>query len=245
MADSCPTLLESSQCSPLRMREASVTKAQPDLFPSDALPSPISDAASNIARHGGIAPSRFDRLANDEYFTLDAPWIIPALLSKVPIEGPILEPAAGLGHMVVELRQHGLDVVASDLHAYQDPLVPDIAIGDLRAIDSLRGFKFVITNLPYREQDELAAHLVKLGARDRCGVALLTRAEWIVARARRKLVHEHPNFAGVVQLTSRPRWTETHIASPRHNFLWCVWEADPPSVDPWIRFADRKDIPSQ
>jgi hypothetical protein len=206
---------------------------------------PISDAASDIARRGGIAPSRFDRLANDNYFTLDAPWLTPALLSRVAIEGPVLEPAAGVGHMVVELRRHGLEVVAGDLHAYEDPLVLDIAVCDLRQIDSLFDFKWLVTNLPYREQDEFSAHLVKLGVRDGCSVALLTRAEWIVARARRKLVHEHPNFAGVVHLTSRPKWTETHIASPRHNFLWCVWEADPPGVDPWIRFADRKGAPSR
>jgi hypothetical protein len=241
MADSCPMLRESSQCSPRRMREASVTRAQPDLFQTDALPSPISDAASNIARHGGIAPSRFDRLANDNYFTLDAPWLIPALLSRVPIEGPILEPAAGVGHMVIELRRHGLDVVASDLHAYEDPLVPDIAIRDLRQLTSLRGFKWVITNLPYRQQDTLGAHLVELGVRDGCSVALLTRAEWITARARDGLIHSNPNFAGVVHLTSRPRWSEIRVGSPRHNFIWAVWSADPrsPGADGWVRFADR------
>ena len=95
----------------------------------------ISDAASNIARHGGIAPSRFDRLANDNYFTIDASWIIPALLSRVQIEGPILEPAAGVGHMVVELRQRGLDVVASDLYVHEDPLISDITIRDLRMVE--------------------------------------------------------------------------------------------------------------
>jgi hypothetical protein len=218
-----------------------MTGAQPDLFQTHALPSPISDAASNIARHGGIAPTRFDRLPNDNYFTIDAPWIVPALLAKVPIEGPILEPAAGVGHMVIELRRHGLDVVASDLYAHEDPLIPDIAIRDLRKVDSLLGFKWAITNLPYREQDGFAAHLVKLGARDGCSVALLTRAEWIAARARRELVHEHPHFAGVVHLTSRPVWSETHIASPRHNFIWAVWSADPrpAGADGWVRFADR------
>jgi hypothetical protein len=210
---------------------------------TDALPSSISDAASNIARHGGIAPSRFDRLANDNYFTLDAPWLIPALLSKVPIEGRILEPAAGVGHMVLELRRHGLDVVATDLHAYEHPLVPDIAIRDLRRLTSLRGFTWVITNLPYRQQDALGARLVELAVRDRCSVALLTRAEWITARARRGLIHTHPNFAGVVHLTSRPRWSELRVASPRHNFIWAVWSADPRplGVDVWTRFADRKE----
>jgi hypothetical protein len=207
------------------------------------LPLPVSDAASNIARHGGIAPSRFSRLDNDNYFTIDSPWIIPALMSKVPIAGSVLEPAAGLGHMVIELRRgHGLAVSASDLHAYPDPLIPDIEIRDLRSIDTLSGFNWAITNLPYRDQDVLAAHLVELGAHDGCKVALLTRAEWIVTGARRQLVHHHPNFAGVVHLTSRPRWTETLLASPRHNFIWAVWSAEPrrPGVDAWAQFADRR-----
>jgi hypothetical protein len=82
-------------------------------------------------------------------------------MSKVPIAGSVLEPAAGLGHMVIELRRgHGLAVTASDLRAYPDPLIPDIAIRDLRSIDTLSGF----TNLSYRDQDVLAAHLVELGA---------------------------------------------------------------------------------
>ena len=145
---------------------------------------PVSKKASAIARHGGIAPTRWNRAANDAYFTIDAPWIIPALLSKVKIVVPVLEPAAGVGHLVRELRRgYGLEVIANDLYAYEEPLVPDIGVRDIQTIDSLQGFKFVITNLPYRDQDKLGAHLVALGARDGCGVALLTRAEWIVAQA--------------------------------------------------------------
>ena len=61
---------------------------------------------------------------------------------KVKIVGPVLEPAAGVGHMVRELRRgHGLEVIASDLCAYEGPLVPDIEIQDIRAIDSLQGFE--------------------------------------------------------------------------------------------------------
>jgi hypothetical protein len=202
----------------------------------------ISAAASNIARHGGIAPTRWSRLSNDSYFTIDAPWIIPALLSKVKIVGPVLEPAAGVGHMVRELRRgHGLEVIASELHAYEEPLVPDIEIQDIRAIDTLQGFRFVVTNLPYQDQDELGAHLVALGARDGCSTALLTRAEWIVAGKRRSLVHEHPNFAGVVHLTSRPRWSEINLASPRHYFIWAIWSATPRprGALPWVQFAGK------
>ncbi len=188
----------------------------------------ISDAARSVAQHGGIAPTRWDRLSNDCYFTIEASWLIPALLSKVRIVGPVLEPAAGVGHLVRELRRgHGLEVIASDLRAYEEPLVPDIELQDIRAIDSLKGFKWVITNLPHREQDYLAAGLVAIGVQDGCSIALLTRAEWIVAGKRRSLVHEHPHFAGVVHLTSRPRWSEINIASPRHNFIWAIWNAAP------------------
>jgi hypothetical protein len=146
----------------------------------------------------------------------------PGAASKIKIVGPVLEPAAGVGHLVRELRRgHGLEVIASDLHAYEGALIPDIEIQDIRAIDSLRGFQWAISNLPYREQDALAAHPVALGARDGCSVALLTRAEWIVARRRRNLVHEHPNFAGILFLTSRPRWSEINLALPRLAIIFC------------------------
>ena len=231
-------------------------------FDDTLAPAPISDAARAIAQRGGIPPTRWNRLENDQYFTIESAWIIPALLSKVKVVGPVLEPAAGVGHMVRELRKgHGLEVIANDLHAYEDPLVPDIGIQDIRAIDSLKGFKWAITNLPYDQQTELGAHLVALGARDGCAIALLTRAEWFLAGKRRQLVHEHPNFAGVVHLTARPRWFEKRprrkkgeaagigdnqpadeeSKSPRFYFSWLIWSAAPrpAGADPRIRFASR------
>jgi hypothetical protein len=149
--------------------------------------------------HADIAPSQFERIENDGYLTIDAHWLIPALLRSVPIEGRVLEPAAGRGHLSLELRRAGLDVTSFDLHRYANPLVHDIGTGDIRRLTTLEGFAWVITNLPYGELKELATHLIGLGVRDRCGVALLVRAEWIVPKARRKLVHEHPHFAGGAQ----------------------------------------------
>jgi hypothetical protein len=191
--------------------------------------------------HADIAPSQFERIENDGYLTIDAYWIIPALLRSVPIEGRVLEPAAGRGHLSLELRRAGLDVVSFDLYRYADPLVHDIGIGDIRGLTTLEGLAWVVTNLPYMDLEELATHLISLGVRDRCGVALLVRAEWIVPKARRRLVHEHPHFAGAVMLTARPRWVELaqDSASPRHNFAWVVWSAAPRIGAPWLRFAGR------
>jgi hypothetical protein len=45
--------------------------------------------------HADIAPSHFKRIEGDSYLTIDAPWIVPALLRSVPIKGRVLEPAAG------------------------------------------------------------------------------------------------------------------------------------------------------
>ena len=143
--------------------------------------------------HADIAPSRHERIEYDGYLTIDAPWIVPALLDGVPaIAGRILEPAAGRGHLSLELRRTGLEVVSFDLRRYVNPLIDDIGIGDIRELTSLEGFDFVVTNLPYGDLEELATHLVGLGIPDHCGVALLVRAEWIVTKARRRLVHERP-----------------------------------------------------
>jgi hypothetical protein len=39
------------------------------------------------------------------------------------------------------------------------------------------------------------------------------RAEWPIAKARRNLIHSHPWFHGIVQLTSRPRWGGQRVAA--------------------------------
>ena len=191
--------------------------------------------------HADIAPSRFERIEGDGYFTLDSEWIVPALLGAVPIMGRVLEPAAGRGHISLELKRAGLIVESFDIRAYENPLVPDIGLGDIRKLESLAGFSWVVTNLPYGDLEELAEILVKLGTRDRCSVALLVRAEWPIAKARHNLIHRHPWFHGLVMLTSRPRWVprEQETASPRHNFAWVIWGAQPRVGDAWIRWAGK------
>jgi hypothetical protein len=63
------------------------------------------------------------------------------------------------------LRRAGLDVASFDLHRYADPLVDDIGTGDIRRLTTLEGFAWVVTNLPYSDLEELAAHLIGLGVR--------------------------------------------------------------------------------
>jgi hypothetical protein len=188
-----------------------------------------------------VPPSRFNRFANDQYFTIDAPWIIPALCRAIKIEGPILEPCAGRGHMVRELRRLGFDVFAADLHAYENPFVPDIETrSDVFDLKSLRGYRWLVTNLPYADQDRILAHALPIAARDGCSVATLARPEWAWAIERSSLVYSNPRFAAEIALTVRPIWIEHRpgddFISPRHEFSWLIWSPQP-VAERFFRFA--------
>jgi hypothetical protein len=64
------------------------------------------------------------------------------------------------------MRRAGLEVASFDLRRYADPLVPNIAIGDIRQLKTLAGHDWVVSNLPYRHLTELATHLTDLGLGD-------------------------------------------------------------------------------
>jgi|SRR4051794_23023712 hypothetical protein len=59
---------------------------------------------------------------------------VEMLLRHVPLRGPVLEPSAGLGAIVKELRHHGVQVRPSDLYDHG----ADPALGVETAIDFLR-----------------------------------------------------------------------------------------------------------
>ncbi len=167
------------------------------------------------------------RIERDAYLTIEAPQVLSVLLEAVPITGPILEPCAGRGDLSVELVSRGLTVVSRDLIAHSDPLISGIELQDVMQTQSLAGFAWVVSNLPYNIQDQILAHLLPLAADGEVGVAILTRAAWHLAKARRQLVHCNPHFLGIVPLPRRPRWFEDGPHGPRHDFCWNVWAPRP------------------
>ena len=98
-----------------------------------------------------------------------------------------------------------------------------------------------VTNLPYGDLEELAAHLIGLGVRDHCAWRSAPR-RMVRSQGARRLVHEHPHFAGAVMLTVRPRWVERarDSASPRDNFAWGVWSAPRARAIPGSGLAGRE-----
>ena len=68
------------------------------------------------------------RIEGGAYFTIDAHWLVPALLRAVPLRGPVYDPTAGAGHLMDAAEACGLRAFASDLHVYE-PQRSDIVTG--------------------------------------------------------------------------------------------------------------------
>ena len=185
--------------------------------------------------------SGYARIQHDAYHTLDSDWIVPSLLDAIPITAPVLEPCAGRGHLVRALREADIDTVGQELHIHPDHVVPDIETGrdvfDLQP-DDLAPYRWIVSNLPYDQQDAIVEHLLDVSAVHGTNLALLVRAEWPIAQRRRAMVHAHSAFDSIVYLTRRPRWIppEESNASPRHNFAWVVWRWDRPNIPPSVFF---------
>ena len=74
------------------------------------------------------------------------------LLRHMTLEGPVLEPSAGRGAIVRELRRHGLQVRASDLHDHGAE--PDLGIEtgvDFLSMTSMSGCRSIVMNPPFKE----------------------------------------------------------------------------------------------
>ena len=52
---------------------------------------------------------------------------------------------------------------------------------------------------------------------------MLLRNEYDSASTRNYLFQSYP-FAMKVILTSRPKWIDNSVGSPRHNYAWYIWD---------------------
>ena len=174
--------------------------------------------------------SQFARIENDAYHTIEAPMAIGALLDSISIRGRVLEPAAGRGHLVREMRKYGLDVAAFDLIKHADPIVDDITTNcDLMTIRYLNAYDALVTNLPYKLQDKMLQRILPVANRDGCLVATLARASWCLPQSKRHLFLDHPYAAAIVHLPRRPYWFPrlADQQGPRHEYAWFVWGTEP------------------
>src|SRR5262245_24566019 len=100
------------------------------------------------------------RHAADLYET--PPEAVKILLRHAPLQGPVLEPSAGRGAIVRELRKNSLEVHASDLFDHQ----AEPALGIETDVDflsmAMTACHSIVMNPPFRDAEAHVRHALQL-----------------------------------------------------------------------------------
>ena len=145
----------------------------------------------------------------------------------------ILEPCAGRGHIAAELRRHGYDVTATDLHKYED-LVSEVISGhDATIMPPMSPANVgVITNPPYHK--DLPRVLTEKWLNDEYRfIAMFVRLTFLEGKKRKKLFTKYPpsdiiflsdrvNFGPVGLLPTEPIEKKDQIGG-MFAYMWIVW----------------------
>jgi hypothetical protein len=184
---------------------------------------------SSTATRALVTQSRRHPLADrghDLYET--APEITRALLEVEPLPLHIWEPAAGRGAVVAVLREHGHNVVASDIADHGGPpfTPPSYLNRDFLAERvAPAGTECILTNPPYKLAADFVRHALKLCPR----VIFLLRLAFLESTSRSdildggKLARIYV-FRNRLPMMHRDNW-QGPKASNAIPFMWAVWDA--------------------
>jgi hypothetical protein len=115
---------------------------------------------------------------------------VEMLLRHVLLQGPVLEPSAGRGAIVVALRRQGLQVRASDRYDHAPEPTLGIGIGvDFLSTTSMSGCRSIVMNPPFKAAEAHVRHALQL-LPDGGTLAALLRMNWIAAKARADLLKQ-------------------------------------------------------
>jgi hypothetical protein len=137
--------------------------------------------------------------------------------------GTVWEPAAGQGHMVNVLRQHGCNVYASDFKDYGFALD---GVKDFRLCELPEGVNHIVTNPPYSISDEFVSHaldIVPNGGR----VAMLVRLQFLESVGRYERFFGPRPPARVHVFVKRESIYKDGIKQENSGaicYAWIVWE---------------------
>ena len=190
-----------------------------------------------VQRRPAVAGS-FGRLDNprhpsDLYETPAA--AIDMLLQHLPVCGSVLEPSAGRGAIVRELRRHGLMVHASDHYDHKaDPALHIISGVDFLTTTTLSGCCTVIMNPPFKSSDQHVRHALRLLPDDGTLAALL-RMNWRAAKRRADLL-SHVRLEVIVgRLKMLPPGAVDRGHGGTTDFSWFVFGRQPVEATRVIR----------
>ena len=204
--------------------------------------------ARKSASHGEAG---YARQARDFYPT--EPWVTEALCRAMPLvhrgevgePGPtnatVWEPACGDGRMARVLAAHGYHVFASDIadYGYGRTGVDFLTCLTLPAMEP--PVAAIVTNPPFN----LAVPFIQKALNHTCfyggKVAILQRHEFDAPRSNWSLFAAP--FAAKLILPRRPRWSDSHKASPRFPYAWYLWDWRHQG-DPVIRWLPDPEKPA-
>jgi hypothetical protein len=162
------------------------------------------------------------------------PVAVHALLRVEQLPRNIWEPACGRGAIVRPLRTAGHRVLATDLVDYQSP-DQDAGHRDFFLETRLpRGVERIVTNPPFKEAAQFAAHALSLCPK----VILLLRLSFLESGTERSaagrarlfvldggyLARVHV-FRNRLPAMHRDGWTGNRVSNPT-PFAWFVWDRD-------------------
>ena len=147
---------------------------------------------------------------------------VDMLLRHMTLEGPVLEPSAGRGAIARELRRHGLQVRASDLHDHGAE--PDLGIQtgiDFLSMTSMSSCRSIVMNPPFKASEQHVRHALRL-LPDHGTLVVLLRTVWINAISRADLLkHCHVEIiAG--RLKMLPPGAQDRGHSGTTDFAWFI-----------------------
>jgi len=143
------------------------------------------------------------------------------LLRHVPLQEPVLEPSAGRGAIVRQLRQHGLQVRSYDL--YDHGAEPNLGIEtgvDFLSMTSMSGCRSIVMNPPFRDSEAHVRHALRLAAGRT--LAVLLRMTWIAAKGRADLL-KHCHTAIIAgRLKMLPPGAQDRGHGGTTDFAWFI-----------------------
>ena len=165
--------------------------------------------------------SKFERLENDNYQTLDA-RCVKALVERlsVPYDMSYIDCCAPNGSgIVTHLTSLGFNARGVP-DAFADEIVGD----------------WIVSNPPYKRNivDKIIYRQLQRIVDNQVGtVAMLLRTGFDHAKTRYPMFGGNHRYCGQLKMLFRPKWFEDGDKTPIHNYVWHLWDKNwnkPPQV---------------
>lgn len=204
-----------------------------------------------MATIGASNNSEHKRAEHDLYTTSQKDFVrfLKALQRDgVTIEKPVLEPCAGLGHLVEVMERLGWSVVAQDVVDRTEWENCKKVNTPLRVIDFMEmtqidwwqtGCKTILTNPPYSLGQNIVEHSLKLLESGQ-NLILLFRIQWLESQKRYELFKKSPPkyvYIYTARCSCSFNGVEDKKEASAVCFAWFIWEKGFDG-EPRIRFIE-------